>query len=386
MSALRTERRRGMPLAMLCLLLSLWVAGRAALWESPFPLDAIELSLPEIFVAEGGPAADLRIGVDAEEVGDPSRARPSSPLWLAEGGGSGSFLDRSLTTSLPRRSERPMGSVMAGGHQLLMAAAFRVDWSTGTARVEAPFALVPSSRETQPPFAAPYPTPARRAMDRWSLDAFAYYRAGSDAESVTQGRAPLYGASQTSAILQYRIAPASGQDPRLYVRGYRALVADGESELAAGASVRPVGAIPVRVAAEMRVTEGPLGRTTRPAAYAVTEFPPLKLPLDIRAEAYASGGYVGGRASTPFVDGQASITSEVIRLEGSGSTPVRLSIGAGAWGGAQREAHRIDVGPTMRVDLDVGPVPARLSVDWREQVSGDAAPGSGVAATLSTRF
>ena len=66
--------------------------------------------------------------------------------------------------------------------------------------------------------------------------------------------------------------------------------------------------------------------------------------------------------------------------------PMRLSLGAGSWGGIQRDASRLDVGPTLRLDLTVGEVPARVSVDWRERVAGDAAPESGVAATLSTRF
>jgi hypothetical protein len=31
-------------------------------------------------------------------------------------------------------------------------------------------------------------------------------------------------------------------------------------------------------------------------------------------------------------------------------------------------------------------VPARVSVDWRLRVAGDASPGSGVAATVSAGF
>jgi hypothetical protein len=65
---------------------------------------------------------------------------------------------------------------------------------------------------------------------------------------------------------------------------------------------------------------------------------------------------------------------------------MRLSFGGAAWGGAQKDASRFDIGPTLRLDLSVGEVPARISVDWRERVAGDAAPESGVAATVSTRF
>lgn len=65
---------------------------------------------------------------------------------------------------------------------------------------------------------------------------------------------------------------------------------------------------------------------------------------------------------------------------------LRLSVGAAAWGGAQVDAQRIDLGPTMRLDLTVGDMPARLSVDWHERVGGEAGPDSGLAATLSARF
>ena len=40
------------------------------------------------------------------------------------------------------------------------------------------------------------------------------------------------------------------EDPRLYARAYHALVPRGESELAAGVSVRPIVEVPVRVAGE----------------------------------------------------------------------------------------------------------------------------------------
>jgi len=367
---------------MLGMLLSVWAMARVALWESPFPIKDLDIGLPEVLLASHAPAEQPAVEDVVVEAGDIRAELAEAPAWIAAAFSSGeSPAGASAPTSPPG-----MTSVVAGGHQMLMAAAFRVDWSSGTAQIEP--ARVPgrASQLNPPVFAAPYPAQATAAMDRWSLDAFAFYRAGSNAESITQGRAPLYGASQASAILQYRVAPSSRHDPRVYVRGYRALVTDGESEVAAGVSARPIGVVPLRVAAEIRVTESALGRTERPAFYAVTEFPPLDLPLGVRAEAYASGGYVGGRAATPFADGQASLTREIVSFDGPGTRPVRLTLGAGAWGGAQREAHRVDVGPTMRVDLDVGEVPARLSVDWREQVSGDAAPGSGLAATLSTRF
>ena len=401
----QAPRQRGGPLAVMGFLLAAWILGRVALWESPFPIEVGDLPGTELLLAEDNAShlnlEDLQVVQDGQTSGqarefalaDAISERgelPVSPIRYHP-----QVSPASLTTpdysTLPG-STRPGSSskgFMAGGHQMLMAAAFRVDWA-----VEAAMAPIPNGaidRQSGLANASPAPLPPPfidqgEDLDRWSLDAFAFYREGSNSSLISQGRAPLYGASQVSANLQYRFAPRSGHDPRAYVRAYRALVTGGETEVAAGVSARPIGVIPVRLAAEMRLTDNVFGVEQRPAAYAVTELPTLNLPLDFRLEAYGSAGYVGGRGATPFVDGQAALTRELVRFGGAGSQPIRFSIGGGAWGGAQEDASRIDVGPTMRMDLSVGQVPARLSVDWREQIAGDAAPSSGVAATLSTRF
>jgi hypothetical protein len=238
-----------------------------------------------------------------------------------------------------------------------------------------------------PPFAPPEPPPPSHARaDRWSLDGWAFWREGSNAAPVSQGRVPIYGASQIGANLQWRARPSSPHDPRAYARAYRALVERGESELAIGASARPLPSVPIRVAGEVRVTDGPFTTELRPGVLAVTEFAPVELPFELALEAYAQGGYVGGDAATAFADGQLAVTREVAQFGSGPSGPMRLSIGGGAWGGAQEGASRVDIGPTMRLDLKVGDIPARVSIDWRERVGGDAAPASGVAATLSTSF
>lgn len=236
-----------------------------------------------------------------------------------------------------------------------------------------------------PPLAATATPPSDRA-DRWSLDAWAFWRQGSNAAPISQGRVPVYGADQAGAVLQYRLAPASQRDPRAYARAYRALVQQGESELALGLSARPVGKVPLRAAAELRYTESPFSTVVRPAAYVVSEFALLALPYGTRLEAYGQAGWVGGDQATAFADGQASLTREVRILAARSHQALRLSVGAGAWGGAQKGAERIDIGPTLRLDLTLGKVPARVSVDWRERVGGQAGPDSGLAATVSTRF
>ncbi|MEO1047204.1 MAG: hypothetical protein AAFW59_02645, partial [Pseudomonadota bacterium] len=223
-------------------------------------------------------------------------------------------------------------------------------------------------------------------LGRWSLGVWAFGREGSQSAPISEGRVPVYGASQLGANLQYRIAPANPRDPRAYLRAYRALIERPENELAFGVSARPTGAIPVRVAAEIRATENQFGSDIRPAVLAITEVPPVSLPWGFTGEVYAGAGYVGGESNTAFVDGQGAIARRVASFDLRNPDALRVSVGAGAWGGAQRDAHRIDVGPTLRLDMSIGEVPARFSIDYRERVGGDAAPESGVAATLSTQF
>jgi hypothetical protein len=160
----------------------------------------------------------------------------------------------------------------------------------------------------------------------------------------------------------------------------------GESELALGASLRPVARVPLRMAGEVRYTDAAFSNIYRPAAYAVTELAPLPLPYGAQLEAYGQAGWVGGPGATGFADGQASITGGVPLAARLSDNALRLGLGVAVWGGAQRDAQRFDIGPTMRFDLRLGEVPARLTIDWRERVAGDASPDSGVAATLSTGF
>ncbi|AWW73892.1 hypothetical protein CD351_05575 [Erythrobacter sp. KY5] len=397
MQPVSTNQRRGAPLVLLFVVLSSWTAGRSAVWESPFALPELELSPAQIMLVERGPLPKSQ----AVSVAQRSADMPGRTIGQTDGKSDASR-GRAQSTS---RAGGGFASAsehthIAAGHHFLITAALRQDLSIrGLAGASALDGLASNSLSAQaeraaaideatPPFLAQMPVLTNRARfaDRWSLDAFAFFRSGSSSLSSTQGRAPVYGASQLAANLQYRLAPSSPHDPRGYARTYHAVVEDGETEVAAGLSARPVAAIPLRTAAEMRVTRNRFSTQLRPAAYAVTEIAPQKLPLDLALETYAGAGYVGGAADTFFIDGQAGVTREMLRFRGGTTRPLILSLGGAAWGGAQRDAERLDVGPTMRLDLTLGTVPARISVDWRERVAGDAEPNSGVAATVSTRF
>src|SRR5690606_7152545 len=108
-------------------------------------------------------------------------------------------------------------------------------------------------------------------------------------------------------VLRYALPDPGALRPQVYVRRARALAGSAEQEIGVGLSIHPIATIPVTVATELRANEGSFGTELRPAAYIVSAFPPVDLPLGLRGEAYTQAGYVGGSSSTAYVDGQAKV-------------------------------------------------------------------------------
>lgn len=98
----------------------------------------------------------------------------------------------------------------------------------------------------------------------------------------------------------------------------------------------------------------------------------------IVVEGYGQAGIVVRAGTQPYADGAARALYRV----GSG----RLRLGIGSWGVAQREGARVDIGPSAVAVLPIGKQPVRLSLDWRQRIAGQAAPGSGLALTLGSDF
>lgn len=354
----KTRRRRGEPLAALVLLIAGWAGMRLALWEAPFALTPAR-------------TAQARAGVKLEQARPAPmvRERFLAPHDLVGHEG------RALTgpVRMPIRAQRvPLLTLPT---VLLPTRQAPLDSHTpAAATVVNGTAHAPTNHGS---IVQPGVAPAPLANSRWHLSAWAAWREGSGVSRVASGARPAgYGGTQAGVLAQYDLASGAHR-PALHMRATYAPDRPRQAEVAAGVGLRPIAKVPVRVLGELRATRSD-GRTElRPAGIAVTELARVRLPLGLTAEGYAQAGWVGGRYGTAFADGQARVTRPAVL---AGKAQVRL--GAGVWGGAQKFAERVDVGPTATIDL----APVRVALDYRIKVAGNAAPGSGLALTLSTGF
>lgn len=363
-------RRRGQPLAALAILLLGWAGARTALWAA----DEEQLAAMPRAVAQEqdspempgsvplAPRATLR-QVEEVPAAPPRLIVPLDPA------------DRPVTERPERLPLR-----IAAGHQLLFFAAVAGPALPEDARAQARPSLA------LPPM--PWPLAGARPARRWSGDGWVLWRQGGNGMvlpgtglAVSGLSTGAYGASQAGAVLRYRLSPGNPHQPALYLRATTALDRPHGAELAAGVAVRPLSRAPFALMAEARLAERGGEAIVRPAVAIVSTAPPVALPLGLRGEAYGQAGWVGGKDKTTFVDGQARIDRAIWR---AGEAEVR--VGAGAWGGAQRGASRLDLGLGAAVSLPLGPLNVRLAADYRLRVAGSAAPGSGLAVTFSAGF
>ena len=388
-------RRRGQPLIALVLLMVSWAGARAALWDSakvaPRRAEAAPL-LPK-------PAAPKPA---AQQLVRPALSAPVEPHRVAP-----AVLDRPVFGSpaaplvaprteapplppaapaVPDRTAAALSPRVAAGHQELWLAGMSLLPSEPAVAMVPPAVLRPMPpAATQTALAG---LTAQTGQSHWSVDGWLLLRPGGNAFNAPGAGLPgtvvpagFYGGSQGGLILRYFLVPGSRFNPALYLRGSSGIAHPRGEELAAGVSLRPVPGLPLRLLAEGRVTRTLDGTIVRPAAALVSELPPARLLLGARAEAYVQAGYVGGRGATAFVDGQARLELPLVRVSG-----FALRTGGGVWGGAQRGASRLDIGPTATLTFRLGPVGTRVSADYRWRVAGNAAPGSGPVLTLSAGF
>ncbi len=388
------SRTRGQPVLALVLIMAGWIGARGYAWESAFTevADLPDFTLPFVPSVQGFVAAPVlrhparpapawagNRRADAPGHGfaplavppvAPDILPPRAEVLLAPPPAPAAFLTP-VSAPEPAHSAGPPSDTMrrihaAAGHQSM--------WLAATALMPLPpLGIGPLAAAPRAPI-----IPARR----WSGDGWVLLRR-NPAGLITPGPLPgTYGASQVGAVIRYRLDTTSANRPSAYVRAAAALGTARQEEAVLGLSARPLRSIPLVAMAEARASRSGSAIRVRPAVALVTELPPQALPFGFTGEAYAQGGYIGGRGATAFVDGLVRAERPMLAVGG-----FSLKAGGGAWAAGQRGASRVDVGPVASVAVRLThTASARIEADWRFRVRGRAKPDSGPALTISAGF
>jgi hypothetical protein len=224
---------------------------------------------------------------------------------------------------------------------------------------------------TDPVILAPPQPPVSPTRSRWNASLWGVARNGT-ASAADAGQ---LGGSQAGMRVRYAIDEAR----RLGVTARVAAPLRGAgADAAIGVDWRPLGSgVAVIVERRFALDDAPGGT----AAFVAGGFGPMPLGQGFAAEGYAQAGGVARERVEPFADGAMRVAREVASVQS-----VAVTAGMGAWGGAQRETARLDIGPTLGAAVPVGGQRVRIAIDWRRRVAGNAAPGSGPALTIGTDF
>jgi hypothetical protein len=209
-------------------------------------------------------------------------------------------------------------------------------------------------------------------IDRLQLTAWALLRSQQPGVAGSQSLASTgsLGASQAGARVIYnftrQLAATFRSSSNVGRRG---------GEVAAGVRLQPLRGVPLWVNAERRQRIGRYGGGRNAfALFLEGGVYDRAMPMHFLLDGYVQAGVVGLNRRDRFIDGGLTLTRPVYR---------QFSAGLGVWGGAQPGVYRLDAGPrvTMRVRPNL-----KVHVDWRQQLAGNAAPGSGPAVTLAGDF
>jgi hypothetical protein len=211
---------------------------------------------------------------------------------------------------------------------------------------------------------------ASSSKNRFSGSAWALMRSEGGSALANGGQ---LGGSQIGMRLFY--APRS-EPLAITARVSTAINAPNGREAAVGIALRGrhVGLI-----AEHRFSLDKGGRDA-PAVFAYGGVSDVKVG-GLKLDGYVQTGVVGIKEPAAFVDGAVRVEREILKAESAS-----LAVGAGAWGGAQKGAARIDVGPQIVARVAVAQTNLRVSAEWRQRVAGDAAPASGPSVTVGFDF
>lgn len=212
--------------------------------------------------------------------------------------------------------------------------------------------------------------------NRWQGSAWLLWRSGggSSADLATVGR---LGGSQAGARLDFDLTPRSSGRLAGYGRVTTALQSPTAPETAIGLSYQPMRHLAVSLAAERRIALDAEARHAF-ALFLVGGFGPAPVAGPIEASLYAQTGMVGLHKRDPFIDGKLSLLAPIK------DSP--LHIGLSLSGGVQPHVERLDIGPEIQFRLPLPAIAARIGIEWRERVAGQANPASGLAVTLAADF
>lgn len=214
---------------------------------------------------------------------------------------------------------------------------------------------------------------AAPAASRFSASGWLSVRGG---DGSTLSPAGQLGGSQIGARLRYALGDA--RQFALSARVTSPLRGKG-AETGLGIEWRPA-ASPVALLVEQRI--GLDGTKGGPGITAIGGIDPTPIVGAVAIEGYGqAGGILRAGRVEPFADGALRVAAPVARM---GSSVV--TAGLGTWGGVQRDAARLDLGPSVAIAVPVGGQRFRFGLDWRQRVAGDARPDSGLAFSVGTDF
>ena len=220
----------------------------------------------------------------------------------------------------------------------------------------------------QPRQATPsFETPRRPGPDRLSLTGWAMMRNEAGPDSLAN-RGTL-GGSEAGARLMWRFTPNLAAS----LRASAPVNSQRGAEAALGIRYQPFQAWPVAVTLERRHGFRDYGRNAF-ALFAEGGVYGRPMPWQSTLDGYFQAGVVDFNNPDWFVDGQVAVSRPLWR---------NLSGGLGVWGGAQPGLNRLDVGPRLSLRMGRG---MRAHLDYRLNVVGNAAPGSGAVVTLAGDF
>ena len=341
-----------------------------------------------VLLAAGGDSADdLAMQATAREAGtvfidDATSVALDSPLVPAQfalQSGTSSTRAKHSSATIARRWPIPFpaSSVtrpwVTGGQPSGSPPVFRVA-SPGESpvREQGTTPLVPATEKKAGTLSGEVVHPPRRI----SFYGYSFWRTGRPSAQPGLAAAPQYGGSQSGLIALWHPIGNANTAPALMGR----LAASPDSnatEAAVGVRWQPDRQVPVGITVERRFRSGEADHMAAYIAGGTT----VGLTVPVRLDLYGQAGYSFAKQSGGFFDGSARLVSQK-RL----SDMVTLDYGGGAWTGGQRDAQRLDIGPSARLSVRNGGVAMNAQIDMRLRIAGQAAPAKSIALTLSSGF